>query len=103
MLKGWAQKYTNVWVICGPIYTTSATNIGGNVSVPLMCFKVILRETSGNPSVVAYVMPQNVEQSEDWDAWQTTVDMVEALTHFDLFWGLPEKMQADFESKKESW
>jgi len=63
----WVAATHDIWVICGPVYTTAAdqpvnpTDRRGpkNVCIPVACFKVIMAEDmTGQLQTLAFIMPE---------------------------------------------
>lgn len=85
----WADKYEQVWVICGPVFFNDSPSmwLGENdevqAAIPDALFKIIIREadTKSGVETLAYVIPNILpkEKSEP-DEFITTIDRIESLT-----------------------
>lgn len=105
--RRWAKQYGKVYVVCGPVYqNVEVKRIGQNgIAVPDACYKVLLIPLSnGDFSAIAFVM-QNGGEERRVEECACTVDELEALLDMDFFCNLPDKEEADIESKVvwEDW
>ena len=95
----YARKFTQVWVIDGPIFGVQTNTFQSGVQVPGKCFKMIVMETNGQPQVLAFIIPQDVAGSEQLAQFLTNVNTVETQTGLDFFSELPKAMQEKLESE----
>lgn len=105
--RRWANQHGKVYVVCGPIYENVVVKrIGQNgVAVPDACYKALLVQlSSGVYSAIAFVM-RNGGENRRLEECACTVDELEALLDMDFFCNLPDKEEADVESKVvlEDW
>lgn len=91
--RKWAQKYGDVYIVCGPLfYNKEHETIGTNkVVVPEAFFKVILC-LNGKPKTIGFVVKNN-EGAKKKDQYVNTVDQVERITGMDFFPALPDSIE----------
>ena len=97
-IREYAPRYRQIWVIAGPIFR-SHNHLKGGEDIPDACFKIIVREEDGRPTVLAFIMPQTVSGSESAQQYLTSIDEVERETGLDFFSAMPEDLQHQFETK----
>lgn len=104
--RGWAKKYGQVFVVCGPAFLNEDTiRIGHNgVGVPDACFKALLVPVGDGYSAIAFLMQNGGEERSLKDC-AVTVDELESLLGLDLFYNLPDVEEDMVESKVvwEDW
>jgi len=88
-----------VYTVAGPLGKIGT--IGNGVTVPESTWKVILIIANGSPTeTIAVNMPNNESvKHTSWRDYLTTVDEIEALTGYDFFEELPDKIEEIIESK----
>lgn len=104
-VRGWANFFGKVYVVCGPIVRENPEVIGGNcIAVPDSFYKVVLCNMRGDWNAIGFVMP-NVAQQRNLSHYCRTVDYVERLTGIDFFHVLPDDVENRIESSfnKENW
>ncbi len=91
--RKWAQKYGDVYIVCGPVFLKCEhETIGVNkVFVPEAFFKVILC-LQGKPKAIGFVVRNN-EGKKKRDQFVNTVDDVERITGMDFFPALPDSVE----------
>ena len=91
--RKWAQKYGDVYIVCGPVFLKCEhETIGVNkVFVPEAFFKVILC-LQGKPKAIGFVVRNN-EGKKKRDQFINTVDDVERITGMDFFPALPDSVE----------
>ncbi len=99
--RDWAQKYGDLYIVCGPIYLNqSHETIGYNeIVVPEAFFKVILCLTD-EPKAIGFVVRNNAGKKKR-DQFINTIDDVERITKIDFFPALPDSIESDVESKAD--
>jgi len=99
-VRQWADRYGSVWVVTGPIVGENRYGTIGDrdVVVPDAFFKALLvRKKNGSYSAVAFVMDNDDERYYLKDCLMS-IDDLEALTGFDLYPGLDDKVEEKVES-----
>lgn len=101
----WADKYEQIWVICGPVFfdRSPAIWLGQDgekkVAVPDALYKIVIREDRGTVRALAFIIPNIIPSDEkDPAKYLTSVDRVEALTGLDFLTALSSEEQALVES-----
>ena len=101
-----AKKYGKVYVVCGPVFLDKDTLwIGHNgVAVPNACFKALLISKDKEYSAIAFLV-LNGKEDRTLKECACTLDEIEALIDMDLFYNLPDNVEAVVESKVvwEDW
>lgn len=95
-----------VWVITGTVLGKSELEkVGPNndITVPPMFFKIVVREDEeGSPLVLAFLMPHHKEAHGNIEDYLVSVDIIEAMTGFDLFRELEDEQEAELE-RIDTW
>ena len=103
--RTWAQKYGDLYIVCGPVLLNSEhETIGENkVVVPEAFFKVILC-LQGTPKAIGFIIKNN-DGKKKRDQFVNTVDEVERITGIDFFPALPDSIEDKVEaySNLEDW
>lgn len=98
--RTWAHDYGEIYIVCGPIYTTGKHKKIGRahrVSVPEGFFKVVIRLGS-HPHGIAFVY-KNRDGSHPMADYVTTIDAVERTTGYNFFPTLSSARERAIESK----
>ena len=104
-VRGWANFYGKVYVVCGPIVSKYPETIGENcIAVPDSFYKVVLCDMRGTWKAVGFVCP-NDPTHHNLNHYCRTVDYVENLTGIDFFPLLPDDVENRAESQIdwEAW
>lgn len=97
--RRWAQKYGEIFIVCGPIYDgLSQKRIGQQhkVSVPTGFFKVVLC-MEGTPKALGFIY-QNESGNRSKNEYLRSVDEVETVTGYDFFHILDDKIENKIEA-----
>lgn len=98
--RNWAQKYGEIYIVCGPIVSEEGTlqRIGRNkVVVPDSFFKVVLYKNAGDYYAVGFVFP-NDDCNDSMRSYATSVNEVERLTNIDFFHQLSDDVEERVEA-----
>ena len=106
----WADTYGRVWIITGPVILANnpAKWIGDPGEVPVRVpdafFKIVVRDSSETPEVLAFLVPMEGDeshsrQSADVRPYLTSVDIVEALTGLDFLTDIPDPLETHLEQR----
>lgn len=100
LVKDKDKGISELWVISGPIYTSSnPKKIGNDVVVPDACFKIVAwLNDDGETNAKAFILNQGDWDKSDLTKYLVSIDEIEEKTGLDFF---PELASAD-ESKLES-
>ena len=104
-VRGWANFFGKVYVVCGPIVSKHPETIGENcIAVPDSFFKVVLCDMRGDWKAVGFVCP-NDPTHHNLGHYTCTVDYVENLTGLDFFPLLPDEVENRIEAEvdKDAW
>ena len=100
--RQWAEKYGDVYIICGPMYFKSNERllIGYNqIAVPDAFFKVILC-LNGTPKAIGYIC-RNTDGNRKKDQYINTLAQVERLTGLHFFPKLDSEKRTLVESNAD--
>lgn len=99
--RRWAQKYGDVYIVCGPIlYGTEHETIGPNkVVVPEAFFKVVLC-LEGKPKGIGFIR-KNTDTSRRNDLYVNTINEVERITGMTFFPTLPQEISDSVKSQND--
>jgi len=92
-IREYAQRYETIWVIDGPVFGDHPTRLKAGVAISTKCYKIIAREERGMPSVMAFIMPQDVTGNESPSQFVTSVREIENQTRLNFFSELPGDVQ----------
>lgn len=94
-----AQRWRELWVTTGPVFTADNKTLRGGVSVPNMFYRIWLDETeSGQLRTLAFLVPQTVRGDEPLTDFVSSVDHIEDLTGLDFYPQLSAAAQASIEA-----
>ncbi|WP_104735651.1 DNA/RNA non-specific endonuclease [Hanstruepera ponticola] len=97
-VRYWANRYDGVFVVTGGVLKGNLKTIGNeDVSVPNQFYKVVLDYNSGNPKVLAFIMPHKNSDKPLYE-FVVSVDEVEALTGIDFFPEMDDEIENIVES-----
>lgn len=99
--RRWAQKFGDIYIVCGPIvYKNSKNTIGSNkVLVPDAFFKVVLC-LNGTPKGIRFIR-KNTATSKRSDLYVNTIHEVERITGLFFFPTLPKEIAESVKSQKD--
>ena len=104
-VRGWANFFGEVYVVCGPIVSKHPETIGENcIAVPDSFFKVVLCDMRGEWNAIGFICP-NDPTHHNLSHYCRTVDEVERITGLDFFPLLPDDVEERIEEgyDKEAW
>ena len=97
-VRYWAQKYNGIYVVTGPVLSPNLKTIGKEkVAVPDFFYKVLLKKSSTETKMIAFLLPSNDSQKPLYQ-FVVTVDEVERLTGINFFSALPDHIENNLES-----
>lgn len=96
--RRWAQRYHDVYIVCGPLYLNREHEVIGTnkVVVPEAFYKVVLC-LHGTPKAIGFIVRNN-EGTKKKDGYVNTVDEVERITGIDFFPALPDSIEDKVEA-----
>ena len=97
--RNWVRKHrAPISIICGPIFTSKPPQLRRKrLYVPDKFFKAIVCTEKGEEKGIAFIYDNNSEK-HPMQYYVCSIDKVEALTGYDLFFRLPRKLQERIES-----
>ena len=96
--RAWAKRDSAIVIVAGPIYMPSDTQCIGEaqVRVPSAFFKTIIAPYAASPRGIAFIYP-NMPSPGDMKNYVVTIDYVEEITGFDLYYNLPDEIEREIE------
>lgn len=93
--RGWAKKYGDIYIVCGPIFMNQKHDtIGYNrIPVPEAFFKVIACLNPDNPKGIGFIC-RNTEGNRKKDFYVNSISQVERITGMTFFPNLPEDLSS---------
>ena len=104
----WEKTRHDIWVICGPVYTTAdgqpitpTERYGAkNIAIPPYCFKIVVsRDAAGNVATLAFIMPQENASGHKPNEFLTAIREVEKRTGLNFFASLTPAKQDEIEEE----
>lgn len=93
----YAQKYGELFIVCGPIVYENAPTIGyNNIVVPESFFKVLLKKTDAGYEAIGFVF-KNQAGNKSLSSYAVSVDSAEKLSGIDFFGFLPDDRENEIE------
>ncbi len=98
-VRDWACQFDSIYVVTGPIFSQNMLTIGTNkVAVPKYYYKAILYYTNSKIESIAFVLP-NESSNKELFTFAVSIDSLEKLIKFDLFYKLNDKLESSIESR----
>lgn len=98
MVRQWAIEFGTVYIVSGPLFMDSIKYIGNNqVAIPSHFYKAVLVYTKQYKQSIGFILP-NEKCSEDIFKYAVTVDSIEIISGFDLYYKLDTKIESIVES-----
>lgn len=103
-----ASPTHEIWVICGPVYTTTddqpvnPTDRRGQKQfcIPVACFKIVMtNDVTGHLQTLAFIMPEEGAAGIKPAHFLTSIREIERRTGLNFFAGLPQNKQDDIETR----
>ncbi len=98
----WADKYGQVWVVCGPVFfgKEPAIWLGQDgeklVAIPDALYKVVIRESGDSVETLCFVIPNIIPKSEkDLSQYLTTIKRLESLTGLEFLTNLKNEVSGE--------
>lgn len=96
-IREWVPLSENVYIVTGPIFTSSIESIGSNsITIPTHFYKVAYTPNKGGVAI-AFILPNDSTKSSIF-SFSTTIDNVESITGLDFFSSLPDDLEHAIES-----
>ena len=100
-----ADRFGEVWVLAGPVFSTSSAKLASGVHIPDACYLILLDEFEGGVRALPFLVSQDVSGRERLWGFLTSVDKIEHVTGLDFFTQLPDDVEDTLESAtpRELW
>ncbi len=88
--RRWAEKYGDVYIVCGPVFLRQEHEIIGisQIPVPEAFFKVVMCQ-NGTPKGIGFIC-RNTDGNSKKDKYVNTIRQIERITGMTFFPNLPE-------------
>lgn len=94
-VRRWAIEFDSVWVVTGCIFDNPIGTIGeNNVTIPSYFYKAIMIP---NYECIGFIMP-NERLSDEPENFVITIDSLESVIGYDLFYKLDDQIESEKES-----
>lgn len=97
VIRRYPRRFSEVWIIVGPVYPENPELIGGRVAIPSASYKIILDEHDRGLRALAFLIPQTVTGNEDPAEFLTSIREIEELTGLDFLTALDSSIQDEIE------
>lgn len=101
--RGWARRYGEIYIICGPIFRGSGQRKIGRkarrVTVPDAFFKVVVC-LKGQPKGIGFIY-ENEDGHRPMSHYVRSIDDVERITGYDFLAGLPDQTERALERSSD--
>ena len=95
-VRNWAIEKDSLYVITGPLFSSTDSLIGKNgVGVPGHYFKVLVDLSPPNHDMIAFLLP-NSSSSEELLSFAIPVDSLEKISAYDFFADAPDQEVIDW-------
>ena len=99
LMRSWALKYQQIWIVTGPILKEKLPTIGANkISVPVEYYKVILRKDGTRYKGIGFLMSVDVPYP-DLVSYSLSINQIEDLSGVDFFPFLNDNDEEEIESE----
>jgi len=100
-IRNYAQQLEEIWVLTGGIFE-GKEHLASGVDVPSACYKIIVDEQNDKPRILAFIIGQDVNGTENFTNFLTSVDMIEQRTGLDFLADLPDEIENRLEAQVAS-
>lgn len=99
LVRYWSTVYDSIYIVTGPVLTPGLPVIGSDkVSVPAYYYKVVLVYNAKGAQAIGFLLP-NEASAATLKSFALPVDSIEQRTGLDFFPQLPDKIEAEIESR----
>lgn len=98
-LRKMATQYDTVYIVCGPIVSTSSKTIGSKhkVTVPDAFFKAVLRQKGDSWSAIGFLFA-NEAGHKALSTYAMSIEDLQIVTDLDFFYNLPDEIEGKVEA-----
>ena len=101
LMRSWALKYQQTWIVTGPILKENLPTIGlSQVSVPMEYFKVVLRKEGQSYKGIGFLMSVDVPYPQ-LISYALSINQIEDLSGVDFFPFLADDIEEEIESETD--
>lgn len=101
-VRKWAKQYDSLYVVTGPVLVSGLPRIKGGVGVPRRYFKALLVWQNGRYHAIAFLLPNQEKISGKFGDYAMSVNDLEKIIGYDLFWRLPDQVEERVESEVDT-
>ena len=101
-VRKWAKQYDSLYVVTGPVLVSGLPRIKGGVGVPRRYFKALLVWQNGRYHAIAFLLPNQEKISGKFGDYAMSVNDLEKIIGYDLFWRLPDLVEERVESEVDT-
>lgn len=98
-VRRWAKQYDSLYVVTGPVLASGLPRIKGGVGVPRRYYKALLVWQHGRYHAIAFLLPNQEKISGKFGDYALSVNDLEQIIGYDLFWRLPDQIEERVESE----
>lgn len=96
----WPARYSEVWVLTGPVFGAQPKKLRGGVAVPEAFFLIVIDENEGKLRTLAFLVPQDAPAGADPERYLTRIDEIQRRTGLDFLSELDAASQQQVESQQ---
>ena len=101
-MGGWAERFGEVTVINGPIYSNGSLTLRNGTSIPSMDFSVIIKREGALYQALAFEIPNSGNPQGPLNRYLVPIKQVEDDAGLDLFAGEAEPLRGALETVSTS-
>lgn len=98
----WPARYTEVWVINGPVFGPQLKRLRGGVAVPEAFFLIVIDEDEGKLRSMAFLVPQDAPHNANPERYLTSIDEIQRRTGLNFLGELDPTSEKQVESAQAS-
>ncbi len=83
-ISGWAEKFSAVTVINGPLYAADTAQLRSGIAIPAACFSVIIRHQAQTLNMLAFEIPNSGTPRGPLERYLVSVQQVETDSGLNL-------------------
>lgn len=96
----WPARYSEVWVIAGPVFGAQPKHLRGGVAVPEAFFLIVVDENEGKLRTLAFLVPQEAPHEADPARYLVSIDEIQRRTGLDFLSELDDAAERQVEQGK---
>jgi len=95
-VRKWVLEYDTLYIVSGPIFSDTNKTIGNNLTIPNKFFKTIIGLKNNKYYSIGFVISNEQSDKSIFD-YVTTIDSIEKIINFDLYYKLNDKIENKIE------